>query len=360
MERPLLRIYNPGGEYRDDVRAPAELRANLHAHTASWFEVALQPGDYREELLREPGARVQMSAHGEHLAGGLVASWSMTGPPRPATTVKIVDDRAVLEQILTAPQPALPLAQQGPGAWTGNGPLESVLKTLVAANAPRAGFAIDIATDLGRGPVVNVTGRWEPVASVVDEHLRAAGMIATVTWQPSTGRLLLDVDEPGTYHTRLATTDGTIQSWRVTSTAPTATRALVGDDNGAVQQATRGDVEALWRTAGEVWRAAGAAGASTEATVVLDEYGPKSGMSIQLAESPHVHYGGPHGMHVGQRVSLAVADVTITDVLTECDITWTPGNPVVAGPKVGAWDDSPITSLSRAVARIARSVRRNR
>lgn len=355
-----MRIYNPDGQYRDDVRAPAELRATIHAHAPSWFEVVLQPGDYREELLREPGARVQMSVYGEHLAGGLVASWSMEGPTRPATTVKVVDDRAVLERVLAAPQPALPLGQQGPGAWSGNGPLESVLKHLAAANAPRAGVLLDIATDQGRGPVVNVTGRWEPVSSVIAEHLRAAGMIATVTWQPGTGRLLLDVHEPGDYHTRLSATDGTIQSWRVTSTAPTATRALVGDDDGSVAQAIRGDVETQWHTAGEVWRGAGTAEAASQATAALEEYGPKSGMAIQLAESPHVHYAGPQGMRVGQRVSLAVADVTITDVLEECEITWTPGNPVVASPRVGAWDDSPITSLSRAVARIARSVRRTR
>ena len=45
-----MRIYNPDGQYRDDVRAPAELRATIHAHAPSWFEVVLQPGDYREEL----------------------------------------------------------------------------------------------------------------------------------------------------------------------------------------------------------------------------------------------------------------------------------------------------------------------
>ena len=361
MERPLLRIYNPAGAYRDDIRAPAELRATIHAHAPSWFEVVLQPGDYREELLRVPGTRVQMSVAGEHLAGGTVASWSMTGPPRPATTIKVVDDRAVLERILTAPQPSLPLAQQGAGAWSGNGPLESVVKALVAANAPRAGVLLDIAQDRGRGPNVTVTGRWEPVSSVIDEHLRAAGLLATVTWQPATGRLVLDVHEPGVYHTRLSASDGTIQSWRVATAAPTATRAIVGDDAGSAQQVIRADTETEWRTAGEVWRAAATpAEASSQATAALEEYGPKSGMAIQLAEPPHVHYAGAHGMRVGQRVSLAVGDVTVTDVLEECEITWTPGNPLVASPRVGAWDDSPVTSLSRAVARIAKSVRRTR
>ncbi len=360
MDAPWLRLYTRDGDPRGDIPAPAKVRGVIRAYAASTLEIDLQPGDPREEILRAEGTRVEVTLAGEHLAGGPVTRWTLEGPVAPRMTVTVTDDRDILRRIMVAPRPDQGLDAQGSDAeWAGTGPLESVLKTLAAANAPRAGVVMDIAPDLGRGPQVTVRGRWVPIEQVLEEHLRAARMVVTVRWVPQSRRLLLDVTEPGTYHTRLSAGDGTVQQWRVTSSAPAVTRALIGTTSGGVTQVIQGGVEAAWGITGEGYRSASTAPeAESAALALLEEHGPASGMAVTLAESPHVHYGGPHGLRVGQRVRLQVGAVTITDTLTECEVEWGPDSAPVARPKVGAWDDSPVTSLTRAVAAIARTIRR--
>ena len=187
-----------------------------------------------------------------------------------------------------------------------------------------------------------------------------AGMSVTVRWQPDVKRLLLDVQEQRTYPIQLSVESRTITNYRVTRRAPTATRVIVGD-GASFQQVTNATVEQQFGPLlrGETFRQATTTDeASTAATEALNEGNAKSGMSVSLAESPFVRYGGPNGLRVGDRATLHVGDVEITDVVREAVIEWRAGQPLTITPGVGAWEDSPSFALAAAVARIGSTVRR--
>ena len=190
IDAPTISIYSPAGVFIDWLRAPAAFRA-----TPRWLEVGdaeltVQPGDYRAALLREPGARVRIELRGGHVLGGPVTDWTTQGPGDEKWTFTVTDDAEVLDRILAFPKPASALTDQA-GSDIRNGKLESVVKSLIGANAPRTGQAIDIAADQGRGPTVTITSRFVPLRDVIIPQLRAANMGLTAVWQPDTRRILM-------------------------------------------------------------------------------------------------------------------------------------------------------------------------
>lgn len=81
-------------------------------------------------------------------------------------------------------------------------------------------------------------------------------------------------------------------------------------------------------------------------------------MSVALSETQYVRYGGPGGLLVGDRATLRIGDVSVTDVVREAVITWEPGIPLTIKPGVGAWDSSPAYALADAVRRMGATLRR--
>ena len=359
IDAPTISIYSPAGVFIDWLRAPVAFRA-----TPRWLEVGdaeltVQPGDYRAALLREPGARVRIELRGGHVLGGPVTDWATQGPGDEKWTFTVTDDAEVLDRILAFPKPASPLTDQA-GSDIRNGKLESVVKSLIGANAPRTGQAIDIAADQGRGPTVTITSRFVPLRDVIIPQLRAANMGITAVWQPATKRVLVDVVEQREYPIQLSVDTRTITDYRLSSSRPRATRVIMGAADGSTfVQAANAPAEATWGMAGEIFRAAtGTDEQSAAGTEALNDAAEKSGMSVALSETQYVRYGGPGGLLVGDRATLRIGDVSVTDVVREAVITWEPGSPLTIKPGVGAWDSSPAYALADAVRRMGATLRR--
>ena len=364
-EAPVIAIYDKAGELRDFLRAPQSVRV-----VPRWLEpgeatLNVQIGDYRSGLLREPGARVKIELRGEHVLGGPVTGWEMTGPGQDSGwSFTVTDDSAILDRVMCWPDPTKDLAAQpGTDAQAAmSGPLESVVKTLIRLNAPKVGIPLSIVEDRQRGPRVTVKPRWQSVSEVTSTLLRDAGMGATVVWEPATNRLRIDVVEQKPYGIQLSPETRTITAWRISSQAPVATRVWMGQADGtAYTSATNGPAETDWGVflTGGTFRAADSADeAATAGTEALNEGGPKSGLSVSLSESGLVRYGGPTGLHVGDTATIRVGDVTITDVVREAVIEWKAGGALTVTPAVGAWDQSPTAALTSAVRRVAATVRK--
>lgn len=362
LDQPVIELYDKAGARLDWLRAPVSVRA-----TPRWLEVGdativVQPNDYRAALLREPGARVQISLRGGHVLGGPVTSWSTKGPRDEQWTFTVTDDAAALDRVLCLPDPTKPLDQQPAGANTRAGRLESVVKSFVAANAPILGMPIDIATDQGRGPNVTIAARWQPVSEVVVPHLRAAGLGLSVVWQPGTNRLLLDVVEQRTYPIQLSVESRTVTDYQISASAPIVTRTYLGVADGTTfTQATNTAAEAAWGPflRGSTFRAAANVDeASTNGSEALNDGGAKSGLSVTLSETPYVRYGGVRGLRVGDKATLRIGDVEVTDVVREAVIDWKTGSALTIQPGVGAWENSPAFALADAVRRMGATVRR--
>lgn len=361
LDAPALSIYDRDGRFLDWLRAPAAFRGWARSIGAGTVELTVSPRDPRAELLRAPGARVQTEVRGDPFVGGPVTAWTTSGPGHEHWVFTVTDDAALLDRLIAFPDPAAALTAQPPGPRSVAGKLESVVKQLVAENAPIVGIPVDIAADQGRGPVVTVTGRFQPLSDMLHPHLRAAGMGVTVRWQPTTRRLLLDVTEPRTYPVQLSVQTRTITRYEISSSAPRSTRVYLGASEGsAFTVATNATAETEWGThlRGATFRSATGDEINTAATEALEDAGPKSGMSIALAETGYVRYGGEHGIRVGDRVTLRVGDVEITDLVNEVAVEWSADKPLTITPGVGAWDQSPVTVLAEAVRRVGATMRR--
>ena len=406
IDAPTISIYSPAGVFIDWLRAPVAFRA-----TPRWLEVGdaeltVQPGDYRAALLREPGARVRIELRGGHVLGGPVTDWTTQGPGDEKWTFTVTDDAEVLDRVLAFPKPASPLTDQA-GSDIRNGKLESVVKSLIGANAPRAGQAIDIAADQGRGPTVTMRTRFvsgchtavkpmfaarswgmmtsrngtnrdvivtvgpRPWSAAMSMACPVRGAFAPMSdfttdsslpavWQPDTKRVLIDVVEQREYPIQLSVDTRTITDYRLSSSRPRATRVIMGAADGSTfVQAANAPAEATWGMAGEIFRAAtGTDEQSAAGTEALNDAAEKSGMSVALSETQYVRYGGPGGLLVGDRATLRIGDVSVTDVVREAVITWEPGSPLTIKPGVGAWDSSPAYALADAVRRMGATLRR--
>lgn len=362
MEQPVISLYDRDGTFVDWLRAPVSVKV-----TARWWEpgdatLTVQHGDYRASILRQPGARVRIEWRGEHLLGGPVTEWEHTGPDDPTWTFTIEDDAALLDRIPTLPNPEQPLTNQITGPCVKAGRLETVAQWFVAKNAPVVGVPVDIEADQGRGPNVTLSGRWQPISDVIGPSLRANHMSVRMEWQPETRRVLMRVSESRDYPIALSVESRTITRYSLSSRAPVATRVYLGRQDGATfTEAVNGPAEAEYgpHLRGATFASADDADeASTAATNTLNEGGAQSGLSVTLAEAGLVHYGGPDGLHVGDRVTLTIGDTQVTDLVREATLEWRTGQALTITPAIGGWDSHPAYTLADSIRRMAATVRR--
>ena len=359
---PILTIYDKTGRRLDHLRAPVAVKVTPRWWDTGTAEVTVQAADARAAMLRTPGARIQIDLRGEHLLGGPVTGWSVDGPPTQEWAFRVTDDADLLNRVMCWPSPDKPLDQQRPDPDQRTGKLESVVKSLIAANAPLTGIPVDIATDQGRGPQVTLTARWQPLGEVIGGALRAAGMAVVARWRPETNRVEVDVAETRPYNIELSPETRTVTQYSLDMDAPAATRVILGPAEGTVfQQAANSKAEEEWGPFLRGSRYASATNtdeATTAGTEALNDGNARSGMAISLSESGLVRYGGPNGLHVGDTATIRLGDTTITDVVREVTVEWAPGKPLTVTPAVGGWDSSPVFALADAVRRTAAQLRR--
>jgi hypothetical protein len=334
------------------------------------------------DLLTE-GARVHCTYHGvdgagvpwvEPMPSGMVRLLRGEGPSRAGHfTFTVVDDWRLMERMLAGPNPAGTIAQQGDEAAydTRTGTAEAVLKAYVTANAGRftTGLPIVSATSLGRGATITgATMRMHTLADRLIPLIEQAGLGVTVRCQQVAGvwKLVVDVYVPATYPRTLTEVGGVIKAADFDRAAPTATKAVVmGGGEGtarvmrlvadSTQQTTWGDIIEIPVDARD-----------TSDTAVLDQRGAEAlaegaattGLRVELGEAGAFRYGGPAGIRVGDSVTLAVGPgFTVTDIIRETQLSFTPGEGLRVTPLAGGWDSDPLHALPKKLTVAFRAIR---
>lgn len=338
-------------------------------------ELTLAAGHPKLPLLLADGARVVVHYRDEYTLGGPVRLVSSEGAgPGRRYAFQILDYWHILADVLGLPVPGATYAGQGASEYdTRTGPAETVVKGFLTANLPRlsAAFAapVTVAPDLGRGDDVTVQMRMHPLADRLFPVVDQAGIGITVR-QTLTG-LVVDCYEPQTWPLLLSEDGGTLTANDWSLAPPTVTRVWVGADGEGTTRVFRGPfvnaaAEALLgspierfvdardlKSSDPDFEALVAARANEE----LAAGASQAGLSVQLLESDTFAYGGPNGVHVGDRVPIELQPgVEITDVLRSATLSWGREGARVT-PVIGDRRDDPNEALVRSVARVQRAVR---
>lgn len=331
--------------------------------------------------LGTPGARVVAEyrpAPGEpwrrELSGPVTA---VAGAGYPATrTFTIGDDKDLLWGLLAWPTPDQLITAQTATHWRREGPAETVVKALIAANAGRWAHPVTVAPDLARGASKPLLARFQPLADLALPLLEDSGLGISVIQADDDTSLLVEVYAKRVHTVALSDRSGVIvpDTAGFTTTRPTVTRPIVGSGKEGLTrrfntypdtttEAEWGMVREAFKDAAdidpdpvvEVWRDSLMEVRAAE--MRADAAGTAS-LSLELVETEHFRY--PTAVQLGDVIKASVAGSSVlSDTVTEVTITQDTGGVRVI-PKVGglaSTPDNPNATLARAVAHIARAIR---
>ena len=366
MDNPFrLTVYNKAFKRLGWIGAPRRVDVVPRHNQVGYGKVTIAADDPRVPHLVEPGARMTFDYLGEQVMSGRVASLTGTGP-RAASEVEVVveDDFRLLTRLLGWPNPAGTLDQQGAATAydTITGAAETVIKTLVTRNKGRSAPGVTVVADAGRGATITASLRMHPIADRVLPLVDQAGIGVDIR-QQGTG-LVLDCYLPRQVPQVLSEESGVVVGWQWTTTAPSATRVVVGGQGEGTArefvQVVDPDRENLWGETIEVFRDA----RDTDEPDVLTQRGQETlaegaattGLSLTLAESRGWAYG--RSVRVGDRVTTRIAPgAAITDILREAQIVWDVDQGLTVTPVVGERSDDPSVTLRGTINTLARAIR---
>jgi hypothetical protein len=365
MDSPFeITIYSKTFARTGWVSDPLEVSVTTRHNAIGSAAVTVAADHRRLPDLAADGARLVIKYNGEHLISGPVRGVSGEGPRSSGTvTFSIEDDIRLLWRVLGWPIPANAIDSQGLKEDTATGAAETVAKGFISRNVSRLSLPVTVAASLGRGATITVGVRMVPLADKLLPAIDVAGIGLTV--QQSGSGLLVDAYAPQVYPRALTEAGGTVVGWSWSKAGPTATRTVVGGvgvgDSRMFRTTVDATREALFGDVLEVFTDGGdenvAAKLVAAGHLTLDEAGPKSGLSVELAESDNFRYGGL-GVHRGDQVSIEVgAGVVITDVLREATVSWTRDAGLNVSPTVGDRSDDPDVSLAQRLSMLARGLR---
>lgn len=374
--RPLkIGVYDKTYTWVRAVSAPTQVTVSPRFNGVGTAEFIVPARNPAVEALLTPGARAvleldtswdtpQGAPTWHHLVSGPVRLHTARGPERRALyTFRVEDDLRLLHRVLGWPVPGSPIGSQSAAEYhTVTGPAETVLKTVVHANAvARLGLPLTVAPDQGRGETITVSLRMHPLADRLLPAVELAGLGVTVRQGP--GGLVLDVFEPTPFPRTLSEASGALREWELTGAGPDVTRVIVGGAGEGTARTFRAVSaparEAEWGDVIETFRDArdsdDPAVLDARGNEVLAEGAPTSGFSVTLADTPGVRYG--RDLTVGSLVTVNVAGTPVTDVLRQVTLTWTPRMGLRARPAIGERRDDPDLALTRLLAGIHRTLR---
>jgi hypothetical protein len=329
--------------------------------------LTLGASDAKIPILRDTGARVTIDYLDEPLLSGKIRAKSGTGPGTDGTmTFTVVDDLRLLYRVLGWPVPGAAITAQNTSEYhTVSGPAETVLKTVVTANAvTRLGEPVTVAASLGRGSTITAAFRFHPLADRLFPAVDAAGIGVTVRQQGA--GLLLDCYVPELHPRTLTEAGGVITDWSWSQADAEATHVVVGGQGEGTARTFAAYSDAARVTdlgeRIEVFRDARDTGSgsvySQRATETFAETAPKSGLSVKFSETSVFRYGGPGGVRVGDKVTLQVGSgLEITDTLRSAAFSWTRDNGLEVTPAIGDITDNTDSKFAKAIAAIAAGVR---
>jgi len=181
----------------------------------------------RLSLLHERGTRVRILDEGEPIMTGLIIKRSGNGPVNPTTGFTVSSDVRVLHDLLAWPIPTASLTAQTVEYRTLTGPLETVIKTVMAENATRLSYPLTVAPTLGRGPTVTVQWRFHSIFERLKALLEQHNAMIDVLMD-ETGVLRAEYRPGVTVKKPFDILSGTLSSWEWEDQPPTVTRVVVG------------------------------------------------------------------------------------------------------------------------------------
>lgn len=342
--------------------------------------ITLAGDDEKIRLLQQPGARVACWYRGEYILGGMIRGRGGEGSTQQReVTFQVEDDWRVLKNILAWQVPGAATTAQNTAEYRKlAGPAETVAKTLLAENITRLGLGsrYAVATSLGRGATINVAARMVKPSELLLPALDQAGIGLTVRptngpESPDQGLLVIDAYAPSVYPRTLSEESGTLAEQGWSQTPPEVTRVVLGFEGDGTARQYRGPyinaaAESAWGDVIEEFvdardlkttESGFTALAAERANQRLAEGAAKAGLSVTLNESETFRYGGAVGVHVGDQLTVDVAEgVTITDVLREANLSLGQ-NGLQVTPTVGERQDDPTAATMRAVSALATRVR---
>ena len=372
MAPPIrVAVYDKAFNFRGTIGNPGYVTLTLTFMAPGLGQFSIPNDHHRLGDLMTPGARVHFTdAKGDHLLAGSVRRWRGTGPERSGSVeFDVIGDFSILQTTLGWVVPGAAITEQGTAGtnWTMTGPAETVLKAAVTENAVnRLGLPITVPTTLGRGSTVSARLRFQTLherliltedgAGIID-----SGIAADIV--PTEGGLLLDVWTPKTVLQPINERSGIVKSWSYAYDHAKITRVVVAGQGEGTLRLFRERVDAATEAElGEKREAFRDARDSDDPTVLyaradetITENAARSGLSVEFGEAGNFQYG--RHFKVGDRVTLEVGGVSISDRLTECTLSWTKDGGFEARPRVGARSEDPSRTLANAVMRIARGIR---
>jgi hypothetical protein len=361
-----ITIYDRDFQRQGWLGNPESLSVSVNHNDVGDASITVAASNAKVPLLLERGARVVIEYQDEHLISGAVRTRSGQGPSvNGSLTFSVVDDFRLFHRILGWPVPGAAITAQTNEYHTISGPAETVLKTVVTANAiTRLGQPVTVAPDLGRGANITASFRFHPLADRLFPAVDVAGIGVTVR-QDGSG-LLVDCYEPILHPRTLTEAAGVVVEWSWTSSEAEATDVVVGGqgEGTARQFAKYADVP-LASVIGErieVFRDARDTSSGDvfgeRATETFAETAMKAGLSVKLAETSVFRYGGPGGVRKGDVVNLEVGGgLVITDTLRSATLSWTRANGLEVSPAIGDISESTDKALASAIATVAAGVR---
>ena len=213
-----------------------------HNETGQW-KLTLPVESAAIPALSLPGSRIIIStASGQFLSGPRMIDDSEQSADDPKGTVTFTGttDSLILKQRIAYPNPAQPdVTLQTDADWKMTGPVESVMHALVSANvgpnAPesRRDIRLVMGPDLGRGPVVTVAARFEPLHDVLSKVATANAFTFDIVQRDNV--LVFEtapmVDRSA--EVRLSVAAGSLTSSKVRLSAPGVTHVIVGGEGAA-------------------------------------------------------------------------------------------------------------------------------
>jgi len=366
MDGLRITVYDKNFQRKGWLGNPESVSVTVGYNIVGKADVTFPSDHPRAADILAEGARIVIEYPGLDLPliTGPVTEVQGEGPEGQSTvTVTIKDDTSILWETLGWQVPTAAISAQNTAEYrTYAGNAETIVKTMVTEQAiTRLGHPLTVAPNLNRGAVIpgGVKIRMHPLAERLFPAVEQAGLGVRV-YQSGAG-LVLDVYEPRTYSKVISEAAGTLRSWKWNRTNPSATHVVGGGKGEGTARTFRTATDSALATqyGRKIEVFADARNGETTAELdqsnseVLFEGKPKSGLELELSETPYFRYGT---VIVGDRVTIRAGALEITDVLRSATITWTRADGLKVQPVVGKTENSSDAKTANAIRTLWRGL----
>jgi hypothetical protein len=366
MDGLKITVYDKSFARKGWLGSPESVTGTVGFNVVGHADVTFPTTHNRAADILAEGARLVIEHPGMTLPliSGPVTAVEGQGPAGQSNvTATITDDLSILWETLGWQVPTAAISAQNTAEYrTYTGNAETIVKTMVQEQAiTRFAHPLTVAPNLNRGAVIpgGVKIRMHPLADRLFPAVEQAGLGVRV-YQSGAG-LVLDVYEPRTYDKEISEAAGTLRSWKWNRTNPTATH-VVGGGKGegtarTFRTASDAALAALYGRKIEVFT--DARNGETNAEIdqsnseVLFDAKPKSGLELELSETPYFRFGT---VVPGDMVTIKPGTLQITDVLRTATFTWDKAGGLKVQPTVGKLENSSEAKTMNAIRTLWRGL----